>query len=401
MMKKISTTLLAVAALGVTATDASAQITGFTKLATEAQLLAPQGAKADFDANALTVGPTGVIYLVDADAGTPSGQSILRVTPGSPSPTVELMADNAAIVAAIEAVNGTSTVTSFSPRGVGVAANGNIIVMGFTSATNADTLLSLSNAAPATITVLHTSVDGANSIIDGAEALTIIGNTAYVATNENNGNATTADSIVAFDVTGSGPALAGTTIINKAALEAAYGVAGESWANHLTNNGTDLFAIISGSATAPDVVGKITTAGVATVHVDKTSIVAALAALDAGATTDLGYGAIAIDPTGTLYLGNSFGNAGSSFDDSIIVISNISGGTGTVTTIAKSGSGGLTEQLGVTAATPFLANDSFAYDSTNNRIVFSEGSQTPANAEGVWAINPIPSTSSVSDWSVQ
>ena len=115
MMKKISTTLLAVAALGLTATDASAQITGFTKLATEAQLLSVQSGKADFDPNATTVGPTGVIYLVDADGGTPTGQSILRVTPGSPSPTVELMADNAALVAAIEAVTARPWSRAFPP----------------------------------------------------------------------------------------------------------------------------------------------------------------------------------------------------------------------------------------------------------------------------------------------
>jgi len=356
---------------------------GFTKLATEANILSVQGVKGDYDSNTLSVGATGVIYVVDPDAGAPTGQSIIRIVPGVP--TVGLMANQADMVAAIEAVNGTTAVTSFSPRGIGVAQNGNIIVAGFTNVANAETLLSLTDATPATITVLHTSVNGSTSDLDGMEALTVLGNAAYIGTNENNGNATLADAIVAFDVTAAGPSVPGTIITNKAALEAAFGVAGESWANHLTNNGTDLFAIISGSAAAPDVVGRITTAGVASVHLTKSAVLNALIALDAG-TTDVGYSSLTVDANGTIYLSNSAGNAASLYDDSIVSVGNISGGTGIVRGIAKAT---LATALGITAGSfPLIGIDSLAHDAINSRILFADGREAPATNEGIWAFTP-------------
>jgi len=371
------------------------ELSGFSKLVTEAEILSVQGSKADYDANATAVGPTGTIYTVDADAtAATTGQSIIRIVPGTPN-TVGLMANQADMVAAIEAVNGTTAVTSFSPRGIGVAQNGSIIVGGFTNVGNADTLLVLTDAAPATISVLHTSVNGADSGLDGIEALTVMGNTAYVATSENNGNATLADAIVAFNVTAAGPAAVGTTIVNKAALDAAYGVPNECAANALTNDGTDLYAIISSSTTAPDVVGKITTAGVATVHITKAAVQNALAALDP-LNTDVGYGAIGVDGTGTIFLANNFGPGAAPHDDTIIAVSNISAGTGTVQTISKTNLGTI---LGLTSGTPFVGNDSFAFDATNNRMIFSEGSQNPTGAEGIWAIDRSVS-SAVEGWAL-
>ncbi len=386
-------TLAAVALLAGSAAQAQT-LTGFTRISTKAEMLSVQGAKADFDANGMAVGNSGTLYVIDSDSqAATTGQSIIRVIPGTPN-TIGLMADQTQMVNAIEAVNGTTAVTSFSPRQIAVLQNGNIVVTGFTNVANADTILILTNAAPATISVLHTSVNGADSAIDGVEAMITIGNTIYAATNENNGNATTADAIIAFDGTGTGPALAGTTIINKAGLEAAFGVANESAVNALATDGTDLFGTISVSATAPDVVGRITTAGVATVHINKTSVVNALAALDP-LVTDVGYGAIAVDANGTVYLANSFGTSASAYDDTIVAVSNISAGAGTVTTISKSA---LATILALPSGTPFVGNDSLAFDATNNRIVFSEGSSTSPSGEGQWFFSPVAPASSVTNW---
>lgn len=396
-MKKnlLFATTLAVT-LGFSALSQAQDLSGFTRLTTEAELLAPQfnvSAKADFDANGIAVGPTGTIYAIDVDAGTTTGQSILRVIPGSPN-TVELMATNAQMVTAIELVNGTTAITQFNPRQIGRLSNGNIVVGGFsTGSANGDTLLILTDTIPATISVLHTSVNGADSAIDGLDAFTVIANTVYCTTNETNGNATTADALISFDATATGPTATGTTIMNKAALEAAFGVVGDSAINDLTNDGTDLYAIISSSAPAPDVVAKISTTGVATVHVTKATVVNALFALDA-TTADVGYNSIAIDNSGTIYLSNSAALSTTVYDDSLIAVGNISGGTGTVRTITKASLGTI---LGITG-TPFIANDSLRFDATNNRIVFAEGSSTSTAQEGIWALPKVSFAASVTNW---
>jgi hypothetical protein len=352
------------------AMSVSAQIAGpYTTIVTEAEIIAVTG-QTDYDAGALAVNSSGTIYCVDLD-GT---DRILRITPGSPN-VVEVMADNDDIIAAAELVNGTTSMTAFNPRGIAVDSDGDIIVVGFTNVNNGDTIVSLTDTVPATITVLQTSVDGADSGIPGSSSLTVVGTTAYVGLDDSFG---VADDLVTLDTNASGPSATVTTLVTQATLEALPGqVASEVAFNSLSNDGSDVFGTLSDAAESTQDVARITSAGVVTIVASGADITAALQLLD-GTVTDNGSGAIAVDGEGDIWVSNSFGDG--IFEDGILQITSSGVDAAPATLISN--------QLGLGAGnTPFLGNDGFAYDAANDRILFNQGEDGDTfDGEGIVAV---------------
>lgn len=333
--------------------------------------------EADYDANGIAVNSSGTIYAVDTEAG----DYILRITPGSPN-TVEVMATGADLFAAMDAANGSNGASAFNPRQIAVAGDGDLIVLGFASGTTADTILSLTDTAPATISVVYTPIDAATSVLDGSSALICIGNTAYVSTDTNNG---TTNSLWSVD-TNSGNTVP-TELVSESDLSTFYsgGITNTDLGlNALTTDGTDILASVSATATAPNDVLRITTGGSISLEVSGSNILASLQTLD-GTATGLGFGAITVDGAGEIWLANSFGDG--LYGDGLLELTAISGGDATVRGITAAEIDSGTGSTG-----PFIGNDGMVYDSTNDRILFSSGD---SGGEGIGAADV---NSNIRDW---
>ncbi len=364
MKKVISTLVIAALPLAVSAQTISLPIL-------ETELTA-----GDYDASGLAVSSTGVIYAVDTDGD----DRLLRITPGTPN-TVEVITTVTEVYAAIDAVNGTNAVTGSNIRFVDIADDGDIIIVGFASGATGDYVASVSDTVPGTVSVVYAPVDGDSSVLDGSSALTVIGNTAYVSTDSNNGDS---NELWAVD-TNSG-LIAPTELVSESDLTTATGLpAADVGLNALTNDGTDILATVSATASASDDILRITTAGVISTEVTGANIVAGLNALD-NTVTDTGYAAIAYQPSGEIWLTNPFGDG--SFDGGFIILSNISGGNATVDGIDAE-----TIDTAIGSTGPFIGNDGIDWDVTNGRLVFSSGD---VGSEGIGVV--VPAGSNVTDW---
>jgi hypothetical protein len=347
----------------------------------ELDAVAPDG---DFGVGELAVNPTtGIIYAVDDTGPTGATNSILRIDPGTPN-TVTLLADITSIIAAIDAADGTTGATEYEILAMDVADDGDLIAVGFTNAD--DTVVSITDAGA--ISVVHTSVDGGGGSVNGASSLTVIGNTVYVGLDDSFGPA---DDLVTLDSNdASAPSAAVTTLVTQATLEALPNqTPGEVALNALNNDGTDIIGVLSEAATSNDDIVRITPAGVVTIEVGSADVIADLQALDP-TVTDVGFGAIAVDGDGDLWLPNPFGDG--SYDAGVLQIANITPPTGDTTGVTGAS---LEFQLGLPAGSgPFLANDSFTYDALNDRILFGEG-----DTNGIVAVNASPPlVTSVTAW---
>ncbi|MBX3728405.1 MAG: hypothetical protein KF858_04400 [Candidatus Sumerlaeia bacterium] len=397
-MRKTILTLAGTLALGAAST-LHAQAVNFTPVATAAQITAVTG-QSQFFPYGLDVDSSGRIYVIDGGpAGGSADDAILRITPGSP-PTIEIVATGAQMFAALDAANGTSTATDFNARQLAIAADGDIIILGFTATFgNGDALLSINpTSLPGTVSVVYTPTDANNSAIDGAGALTVVGNTAYVGTDRSNGSIC---NLWAIDTnSGSAPAAPVTALVTETDLINFYAGLSQTVAaadvalNDVTTDGTDIIAIVSATTPATDDVLRITTAGAISRIFSGPQLVSALAVLDAN-TTDTGYNALAVDGEGVVWLSNRFGIAASVYDDSIVVVS----GTGASIDVSRSiTKTALQTQLGTTAL-PFVNNDAMAYDAVNNRVVFGERGST-AGERGIFASPATTPTASVFEWSL-
>lgn len=364
-----------------------------SQIVSESEILAVTGGS-DFRPSGLTVNSAGQIFVVDrAVAAT---NRVLKITPGTPN-TVEVLVTGPQLVAAIEAVNGTTTMTAFNPRQLGIAADGDIVILGFsTGSTNAaDSIVTVSNnVASPVINIVYTPVDDTPSLIDGSGALTVIGNTAYIANSTQNG----IDNNIMTVGTNSGNTNPTVTLLGSA-IESFYAglsltvVGNDAQVNAMTNDGTDLLCTISGTSTAPDDVLRVTTAGVITREVAATGIVSALTALDV-TTTDIGLGSIALNG-GVLFLSNAFGNG--TYDEGILELSAITPPTAKVSTLSLTGAQ-IQAQIDATSAAtissiPAIASDSMEWDSANGRVVFANDFHQD---DGIAVY--VPQGSSVANW---
>jgi hypothetical protein len=357
---------------------ASAQTFTYTaNVVPETQLL--NNSKADFDASGLAVSPSGTIYSIDIE-GT---DSILR-TIGGTTTTMALETD---LFNALDAVNGTSPVTTVSARQIAVAADGSVIVLAFAVGANQDVVFSLTDAAPATITVVYGVTDGNTSLIDGSGSIAMIGNTAYIGTDTTNG---TTNSVWSLDTNAAFPATV-TEVITQAELAALDGAvaAADLALNALTSNGTFIYGTMSATTPAPDHIVRIdpTSGGSATILVNGPSILAAATAFDVS-NTAVGYGSIAVDAAGRLWLPNRFGTG--NLDEGMIVISNPGLGS---QTISFSTGASLIAGVGSGATSNILANDGIIWDASGSRLlmhVVADGT-----GEGVASVT---SNANVENW---
>ena len=360
--------------------SAAAGAQTFVSIVTEPEITAVTG-RADYDVGELAVGPTGVIYTVDTDEV--GNERILRIVPGAPN-FVEILTTENDIVAAVEAVNGTSVATDFTTAAIDVAADGDIIVAGDNTG-EAATLVSVTDSVPGVIAVVHTSVNGQPSSLEGISSMTVLGNTAHIARNDEDFGA---DDVVSVDTEASGPQAAVATLVPTTALQAVAGSAVDDVALlALTNDGTHLYGVMSDDTSSTDDIVRITAGGVVTVHIADADITADLSAQQPG-TTDMGYNSVAIDSSGGIWLLNPFGDG--PFDGSVVQVLNAVPPSGEAHGYPES----LLEiDLGISG--PFLAGDSLDHDPANGRLLFAEGTsesvvavsestQLPVALSGIW-----------------
>lgn len=390
-MKNIfpKTILIGLALAATTAANAAPPT--FSRFASidEATILpATVGPKTDADFGGLAVDASGNVYVTETDGTGGGTEAILKITPGG---VVSQLVTAATISTALDTANGTLTNSDFNVRQLAMAADGDLIVLGFVTSANLDALVSV-NTATGTPTVVYTPVNSGDSAIDGSGALTVIGNTAYVATDATNGPAAAVYSINTND--GAAPAAVVTTVVTQSALTTFFGasapVANDAALNALANNGTLIYGIASNTSAAPDDVISINPVGGALATVaTKGSLLPALSAAAGSAITDTGYGAIAVDNAGRIWLANSFGQGVT--DDTIIRINPDT----SVDVVLESA---LLTQLStgsITMTNIFFANDSLYYDATGNRVFYAEGSENPTGAE---TIAVTAANSAVTEW---
>lgn len=372
-MKKIVT----LAAMLGLATSAFALPTG-----QEASILVGPGSfAATPNIRDMVVDASGTIYAVDSGAG-----NIVSIVP-DPSDvdnaTVTELATFAEIFTEIDNNNGTSSATAFNGRGIGLDSSGDVVVSGYLSDSDGDSVVVIANDG-SSISVLYTPQNADTSLINGIEAIEVLGDTVLVATSVDFGDA---NALFTIDTTATGPTAAVTTLVDEAGLTAVTGLSGEDTSlNDLSSDGTNFFGTVSKTGSANDDILQITPAGAVSVYVADSDITADLAAIDA-AVTDVGYAALTLDGDGDVWLLNPFGDG--SFDAGVIESSNITAPNGSADGITGAD---LDSQIGSNGA--FLANDTLAYDSDNDQVLFFEG-----DTDAIIAI-PASVTSSVGNWQV-
>ncbi|MEQ8821992.1 MAG: hypothetical protein RLY93_17290 [Sumerlaeia bacterium] len=368
-------------ATGLGATAAMAQTV--TELTTEAEINVVLGGSDDFRPSGSAVSAVGEVFFINRG---PANEVLMRYTPGSD--TLEVIADADAMFAAIDAVNTDNGATAFNPRQLEIAADGDLIVLGFASGATADAVVSVSNSTSPTITVVYAPVGAAtDSVLDGSNGLTVLGNTAYVTVDQANGSENAVFSIDTNTALATpNKIVAGTDMATL--FPAITDTAGNLAINDLTTDGTDLLGIVSNTADAPDAIVRITTAGVISEEVPASEVIADLAAIDAS-VTDVGYGAITLDGTGRVVLANGFGDG--SFDEGFLFV-DISGATSSTTGLTGDE---LAALIGLTSPDlPLVRSDTISYDNTNMRLIFGHDA---TGFEGMYALESV-NTADVEGW---
>lgn len=373
--------------LALLAGSAMAQL-NWEFVATEAQITAVTGLT-DFFNGEIAVDSSGLIAVVC----TNGGDKILLITPGTPT-TIQILASQADLLAAVNAANGTATdLTTISIQSLKFNANGKLIAYSDGSSPQTACLFALEPTVPTTINVLCCAVDANPSPVEGGNGLIVNGNTAYVLVDSYYGAAE--DAVLSVDTStlvndGSKTA---TTLIGEAALMTATGQANPN--DMSINDGammsaTELLLINSGITNSNDNLIKVDVTGpTASLYLEATAIEADLLALDSG-NTDVGYSSVTY-ANGVVYVNNRFGTGPA--DDGILILSNISSPS-TVDTLLQT-EGDVATMLGATGGNlNYGASDGLAYDAFNGRILYSCGG---TGTDGVIAS---PLLTEVSDWSL-
>lgn len=324
--------------------------------------------------------------IIFADRATSSNENIVRFdSNGTNGVLVKTVAD---IITAVEAVNGTSTQSAVTIRGIDVAADGDIIVLSDGSGAQTGLLLSIDPTTFA-VTVLCCSKDASVSTVEGSGVLKVIGNTAYVGY-EGSFGGPAGDAVVAVDTndTVNLPNIPSTIIAGPAALEAVVtGLLGPGSLNlgpiTSTPSGDLIVADSNGSGTTDDLILIDLPSGTPSLLVDNTDTIADFSS---GSVTDIGYGGLAVVPSGTVYGADNFGSPNTDTGRGIAKLESPGAGiaTGTLLTNGqfKTDTGGTT--------TPSLGRA--VYDSTSSRVLFANSS---GDRQGIIAMSL---GSGVSSW---
>lgn len=339
----------------------------------EASIMAAT-AGADSQPEDIAVAANGDIIVVDENANT---ETVIRFNSSGGAGAV--VTNEAAIVAALNAANGTSAdVVAITINSVSVAADGDLVLTNGDSGAP-DSVVTVSPAG--VITVVSTSLNGAASPTEGCTASTVVGNIAYVCVNGAFGAAE--DAILAVDTNAVGPAVAGTVVASQAALEAAMTgeTAGAANLGPITAGGTGLYVADSGGfGTSDDVLQIALPGGAVNLLIEDTAVETAFG------DTDVGYAGIAVDQSGAVWLTNAFG--GVNGDDSVVKVSNPGTGTQAIQTFTEATIN--TDTGDATGVSPARA----AFNSSNNRILFADQG---GDVEGVLGMSTV---SSVGEWSL-
>ncbi|MGI8907175.1 MAG: hypothetical protein ACR2IE_11870 [Candidatus Sumerlaeaceae bacterium] len=286
--------------------------------------------------------------------------------------------DETAILAAIDAVNGSAAQSAFTINNVSVAADGDYILT-CGGAPELDSMVSVTPSG--VITVLCTGVNATASPIEGCTGSAVIGNTAYVVVNGAFG--AVEDAVLAVDTNGAGaPAIAPTVLANQAALEAATTgeTAGGLNLGPICVGGSGLYVADSGgTGTTDDVVQIAVPGGAVNLLIDDATIEAALA------TTDVGFTGMTVSTGGVLWLANTFGTGAS--DDGVVKVTAPGTGGQTFTLLSE---GVIAAGVSATSLSPAR----MAFNAATGKVLFAnQGGET----EGVIGI---ALTANVNDWSI-
>lgn len=370
--------LFALAGVLTLATAAQAQT--FSLLVPESAIQAITG-QSDAQPEDIAVDATGRIFVADEQGNT---ERIIRFDSNGTNGV--LVADEAAIIAAVELVNGTASYTATTIRDMGIAADGDLIVVADSGSPETGIVLSILPNSPFTITVLSCAVDAGASPVEGFGVMAMIGNTAYIALNDGFGAAE--DAIYTFDTNASGaPNIAPVNVVSEASLNTAFGVTGAATnplnLGPITASGTNLYlADSNGSGTSDNIVVINTLTNTASSLRTKAQI-----QTDLGISDDLGYVGLAV-VGGNLYANNTFG-AGSALDAMIRIP--VAGGAATLIPFAT-----INTQLLTEGDTSFAR---MALDTTNNRIVIANQGDASASG-GREGIVSFTNFTAVSDWAM-
>jgi cyanophycinase len=319
----------------------------------------PVTGKSAFSPAELAISSTGVHYVVDSNGV----DSILRIEQSNGLNITEIATEND-IIAAINAVNGTDVVNSYSTLAMATSPSGDLVLVGFTNIADGDSMVLISGSMPTSIQVIHTSVDGSGSDLNGSTGLAIIGDIAYVARENDNGPA---DDLVTLNYTEPGPRVTVTTLVTQEQLSqilTGNGSANDVALNSLTADGTRIIGIASEESTSTDAILSISPDGTVFVLATRAAILGDLSVQD-HPSLDVGYGGVAVDQAGDVWLANRFGSG--AFDESVLQVSNMQGSRVDAEGYPLAS---LLADLAVTSVR--IANDGLAYDVTTDRVVFSD-----------------------------
>jgi len=367
----------------------SAQIGVLSTTVPESEILAGTS-NAFADGEGVVVDASGIIYMIDDN-----GENVLRIDRSQASGSqVTILTDDATIEAAIDTANGTDA-AGFDARQIDIADDGDIIVVGFGG--DGDSLISI-NPGTGTPTVVHTSQDGTPSAINGSAGLVVVGNVAYVSTDDQFGNA---DAVIEIDTNDVGaPVATATEVISEADLTTLLnypldGGESEHAIDDMATDGTFIYGITSEAAVSGDNIIRYNP-GTDTLEilVLATDIVDDLDladdSTDNDSVTDIGLNSIEIQPNGDIWVGNPFGDG--PFDQSLIRLSNINAGT-----MSADAEGVLVSNMEaipeVGTGNADMGRDSLAWDASNGAIIFYNPNN---NVESL--IQIVPFGASVQTW---
>jgi hypothetical protein len=358
------------------------------KVVTTAQIAGAGSPVVNSDIEMLATDASGRLYFSNAtDTNDSDGFAIVRVTSPGPTPTLEVLAGATEIINAVDAANGGNPAPSLlSLRGMGVDSS-NRVILAFDPTGSSDSwLVRITPGSPSTVDVIG---GGATpNLVDGVNAMAVVGTTAYLSRNGAYAGAGNSpeDSVATFSTDGvANPSQAGTLLVNEVTLTGA-GAFNVTSADLVLNSicpysGGDVLLLDSGASGSSDSVGRSTSGGSLTILKAGTAMESDLA------YTDVGFACLTANTTsGNVYLWlNDYNNPNT--DGNAIAV--LPGGTGTAglmiteTEIAADpdyGSAGLfTNVQGIAVASGYIY-------------------WTDDNLEAVFRI-PEPA-SAVSDWSM-
>lgn len=375
-----------VAAMALWTIPAAAQ---WTQVIDEASIMALNG-NVDPAAEDIAVDATGRIYVVDEAPS--ANEHVLRFDANGTNGVK--VTDEAAIIAAVNAVVGSSpAITAFTINSISVAQDGDIILTNG-DASGSDCMVSV-NPTTFAVTVICAGVNGTPSAIEGCTASCVIGNTAYACVNGTFGAAE--DAVLAVDTnSASAPSATASVVVGQTALE---GVATGLTAGGALNlgpifgvgslvgpGGTLFVGDSSGSGLTDDIFAVSVPANTVSLYVDKADTLS-----DIAGSTDFGYGGLVASPNGALWGANQFG--GGTGDNGVVKFTNVSGGAATTTLFDEAS---IKTDLGeASGGAVYLGRG--AYQASASRILFAYQGNSSSTKEGV--IGNVQ-TAAVADWSM-